>query len=95
MYNLNNVLFVLFLYQDETQRIENEGGMISNCQGIWRVDGQLAVSRAIGNSNIIQFNFKETDVFLIGSVKAILTKFQEKLKCNSYNQLNVCLLLFI
>ncbi|XP_060863505.1 LOW QUALITY PROTEIN: uncharacterized protein LOC132940102 [Metopolophium dirhodum] len=34
---------------DETQRIENEGGIISKCQGIWRVDGQLAVSRAIGD----------------------------------------------
>ncbi|XP_022178791.1 protein PFF0380w-like isoform X2 [Myzus persicae] len=34
---------------DESQRIENEGGIISKCQGIWRVDGQLAVSRAIGD----------------------------------------------
>uniref|UniRef100_A0A2H8TSK1 Protein phosphatase 1E n=1 Tax=Melanaphis sacchari TaxID=742174 RepID=A0A2H8TSK1_9HEMI len=34
---------------DEAQRIENEGGIVSKCQGIWRVDGQLAVSRAIGD----------------------------------------------
>lgn len=30
------------------QRIENEGGIVSKCRGVWRVDGQLAVSRAIG-----------------------------------------------
>jgi len=45
------MLFLLF--QDEAQRIKNEGGIVSNCQGIWRVDGQLAVSRAIGESQNI------------------------------------------
>ncbi|XP_050443461.1 uncharacterized protein LOC126847356 isoform X2 [Adelges cooleyi] len=34
---------------DENQRIRDEGGIITNYQGIYRVDGQLSVSRAIGD----------------------------------------------
>ncbi|XP_050523067.1 uncharacterized protein LOC126895345 isoform X2 [Daktulosphaira vitifoliae] len=34
---------------DEAQRIATEGGIVIDCQGIYRVDGQLSVSRAIGD----------------------------------------------
>lgn len=44
------------VFQDEANRIKNEGGIVSECQGIWRVDGQLAVSRAIGESHIFKIN---------------------------------------
>ena len=39
--------FSLFLHKDEKQRIEELGGTVIHW-GTWRVNGQLAVSRAIG-----------------------------------------------
>ena len=39
--------FSRFLLQDEKCRIENLGGAVIHW-GTWRVNGQLAVSRAIG-----------------------------------------------
>ena len=35
---------------DEKLRIENLGGVVLNIDGVWRVGGELAVSRAIGDS---------------------------------------------
>jgi len=45
------IMLVLFLciLQDEKRRIEREGGMVLHW-GTWRVNGQLAVSRAIGKT---------------------------------------------
>ena len=40
-------LHFLFIFQDEKKRIENLGGAVIHW-GTWRVNGQLAVSRAIG-----------------------------------------------
>ncbi|KAJ8872598.1 hypothetical protein PR048_026204 [Dryococelus australis] len=39
------------LFQDERKRIESMGGSVLFWD-IWRVNGQLAVSRAIGASNL-------------------------------------------
>ena len=42
------IIFCIFsLLQDEKSRIENLGGAVIHW-GTWRVNGQLAVSRAIG-----------------------------------------------
>lgn len=48
-YNVNINNYFLFLLQAERKRIENLGGCVMNWGGTWRVNGQLAVSRAIGN----------------------------------------------
>lgn len=44
------VLLLLIFLQDEKNRIEQEGGLVI-FWGTWRVNGQLAVSRAIGNKS--------------------------------------------
>lgn len=38
--------------QQERKRIEEEGGTVMNVDGIWRVSGELAVSRAIGDRRL-------------------------------------------
>jgi len=38
--------------EDERQRIENLGGIVDLRHGVWRVQGSLAVSRAIGDSHM-------------------------------------------
>lgn len=40
--------------QDERERVNEMGGAVMHW-GIWRVNGQLAVSRAIGGFTIIHF----------------------------------------
>ena len=40
-------LVMRYSFQDERSRIENLGGAVIHW-GTWRVNGQLAVSRAIG-----------------------------------------------
>jgi protein phosphatase 1E len=40
--------FKLLLLQDEKERISNLGGEVIFWDGAYRVNGQLAVSRAIG-----------------------------------------------
>ena len=45
----NNYLF-LFVHQDEKERISALGGEVIFWDGAYRVNGQLAVSRAIGVS---------------------------------------------
>lgn len=38
----------MFLFQDERDRIEAQGGFVMLMGELWRVGGNLAVSRAIG-----------------------------------------------
>jgi serine/threonine protein phosphatase PrpC len=38
--------------EDERQRIENLGGIVDLRHGVWRVQGSLAVTRAIGDSHM-------------------------------------------
>ncbi|XP_020268395.1 probable protein phosphatase 2C 2 [Asparagus officinalis] len=41
--------------EDERERIENLGGYIDFCRGLWRLQGTLAVSRGIGDSHLKQW----------------------------------------
>ncbi|KAL8539245.1 hypothetical protein ACS0TY_001029 [Phlomoides rotata] len=52
---------------EERKRIENLGGYVDCCHGVWRVDGSLAVSRAIGDRHLKQWVTAEpeTKVFKI------------------------------
>lgn len=47
---MNDIFFslIFFLLQDEKDRVEKMGGTVIYF-GMWRVNGHLAVSRAIGN----------------------------------------------
>nr|WNA21413.1 protein phosphatase 2C [Hemerocallis fulva] len=38
--------------EDERERIENLGGYVDFCRGLWRLQGCLAVSRGIGDSHL-------------------------------------------
>ncbi|KAL0402927.1 UNVERIFIED_CONTAM: putative protein phosphatase 2C 25 [Sesamum radiatum] len=44
---------------DERERIENLGGYVDCCRGVWRVHGSLAVSRAIGDRHLKQWVIAE------------------------------------
>ncbi|GLE02277.1 hypothetical protein PINS_up011115 [Pythium insidiosum] len=48
---------------EERARVESSGGFVS-FQGLWRVVGQLAVSRSIGDRHLRQFVTAEPSVFL-------------------------------
>jgi serine/threonine protein phosphatase PrpC len=37
---------------DERERIAEEGGIVINLYGVWRVNGMLSVSRAIGDREL-------------------------------------------
>ena len=45
----------------ERQRIEEAGGQIVNTRGAWRVQGNLAISRALGNAPLRPFIIAEPD----------------------------------
>jgi len=47
--------------EDERQRIENLGGIVDLRHGVWRVQGSLAVSRAIGDSHMKEWIIAEPD----------------------------------
>jgi protein phosphatase 1L len=47
--------------EDERQRIENLGGIVDLRHGVWRVQGSLAVSRAIGDSHMKEWITAEPD----------------------------------
>lgn len=49
---------------DERRRIESSGGFVS-FEGLWRVVGQLAVSRSIGDRHLRQFVVAEPSVFSV------------------------------
>lgn len=51
-------------FQDERERIESSGGAVMYW-GTWRVDGQLAVSRAIGKWHLFIFTFFIVFIVLI------------------------------
>ncbi|KAI8005978.1 putative protein phosphatase 2C 2 [Camellia lanceoleosa] len=40
--------------KDERDRIENQGGYVDCCNGVWRIHGSLAVSRAFGDRHLKQ-----------------------------------------
>ncbi|CAI9774914.1 unnamed protein product [Fraxinus pennsylvanica] len=45
--------------KDERNRIENLGGYVDCCHGVWRVHGSLAVSRAIGDGHLKEWVIAE------------------------------------
>ncbi|XP_068668480.1 probable protein phosphatase 2C 25 [Aristolochia californica] len=47
--------------EDEKTRIQNLGGYVDNCRGVWRIQGSLAVSRGIGDSRLKQWVIAEPD----------------------------------
>ena len=47
--------------EDERERIENLGGIVDLRHGVWRVQGSLAVSRAIGDSHMKEWITAEPD----------------------------------
>ncbi|KAH1038828.1 hypothetical protein J1N35_040571 [Gossypium stocksii] len=47
--------------QDERARIEALGGYVDFCHGVWRIQGSLAVSRAIGNKHLKQWVISEPE----------------------------------
>ncbi|CAI9774915.1 unnamed protein product [Fraxinus pennsylvanica] len=53
--------------KDERNRIQNLGGYVDCCHGVWRVNGSLAVSRAIGDGHLKEWVIAEptTEVFRI------------------------------
>ncbi|KAF9603532.1 hypothetical protein IFM89_037013 [Coptis chinensis] len=48
--------------EDERLRIESVGGYVSCQNGVWRVQGSLAVSRAIGDSHLKQWVISEPEI---------------------------------
>lgn len=38
--------------EDEKDRIENTGGYVDCCRGVWRIQGSLAVSRGLGDQHL-------------------------------------------
>ncbi|XWS21960.1 hypothetical protein CRYUN_Cryun30bG0102900 [Craigia yunnanensis] len=48
--------------EDERLRIESSGGFVQCRNGVWRVQGSLAVSRAIGDLNLKQWIISEPEI---------------------------------
>ncbi|GLT78929.1 hypothetical protein SLA2020_504470 [Shorea laevis] len=51
--------------EDEKDRIEALGGYVDCCHGIWRIQGSLAVSRAIGDQSLKQWVIAEPETRLL------------------------------
>lgn len=47
--------------EDERNRIENLGGYVDLCHGVWRIQGSLAVSRGIGDRHLKQWVIAEPE----------------------------------
>ncbi|XP_068338638.1 probable protein phosphatase 2C 25 [Pyrus communis] len=47
--------------EDEKARIENLGGYVDLCRGVWRIQGSLAVSRGIGDRHLKQYVIPEPE----------------------------------
>ncbi|XP_057953663.1 probable protein phosphatase 2C 25 [Malania oleifera] len=47
--------------EDEKDRIENLGGYVDCCRGVWRILGSLAVSRGIGDRHLKQWVIAEPE----------------------------------
>ncbi|GFZ19642.1 protein phosphatase 2C family protein [Actinidia rufa] len=50
---------------DEKDRIENLGGYVDCCRGVWRLQGSLAVSRAIGDRHLKQWVTAEPETKIL------------------------------
>ncbi|KDP45605.1 hypothetical protein JCGZ_17212 [Jatropha curcas] len=48
--------------EDERLRIENSGGFVHYRNGIWRVQGSLAISRAIGDSHLKDWIISDPEI---------------------------------
>ncbi|WRX12559.1 PPM-type phosphatase-like domain - like 7 [Theobroma cacao] len=51
--------------QDERDRVEALGGYVDCCHGAWRIQGSLAVSRAIGDKHLKQWVIAEPETKLL------------------------------
>ncbi|XP_057523217.1 probable protein phosphatase 2C 30 [Amaranthus tricolor] len=51
--------------EDEKLRIESKGGYVDCCNGVWRIQGSLAVSRAIGDQHLKQWVTAEPDTQIL------------------------------
>ncbi|KNA10144.1 hypothetical protein SOVF_147140 [Spinacia oleracea] len=51
--------------EDEKTRIESKGGYVDYCNGTWRIQGSLAVSRAIGDQHLKQWVTAEPDTKIL------------------------------
>ncbi|KAL7214756.1 hypothetical protein ACSBR1_027026 [Camellia fascicularis] len=51
--------------KDERDRIENQGGYVDCCNGVWRIQGSLAVSRAFGDRHLKQWVVTEPETTLL------------------------------
>uniref|UniRef100_A0A803QYL7 PPM-type phosphatase domain-containing protein n=2 Tax=Cannabis sativa TaxID=3483 RepID=A0A803QYL7_CANSA len=47
--------------KDEKDRIENLGGYVDCCNGVWRIQGSLAVSRGIGDRHLKEWVIAEPE----------------------------------
>ncbi|KAI6691331.1 hypothetical protein NL676_028159 [Syzygium grande] len=48
--------------EDERLRIENSGGFVYSRNGVWRVHGSLAISRAIGDSHLKEWIISDPEI---------------------------------
>ncbi|GMI87290.1 phosphatase 2C5 [Hibiscus trionum] len=51
--------------QDERDRVEALGGYVDCCRGVWRIQGSLAVSRAIGDKHLKQWVIAEPETMML------------------------------
>lgn len=51
--------------KDEKERIENLGGYVDCCHGVWRIQGSLAVSRGIGDKQLKQWVTAEPETRIL------------------------------
>ncbi|XP_065871049.1 probable protein phosphatase 2C 30 [Euphorbia lathyris] len=51
--------------KDEKDRIEALGGYVDCCNGVWRIQGSLAVSRGIGDRNLKQWVIAEPETKIL------------------------------
>jgi serine/threonine protein phosphatase PrpC len=51
--------------EDERSRIENLGGYVDLCHGVWRIQGSLAVSRGIGDRQLKQWVTAEPETKIL------------------------------
>ncbi|KAF7132420.1 hypothetical protein RHSIM_Rhsim09G0178300 [Rhododendron simsii] len=51
--------------EDERDRIENTGGYVDCCRGVWRIQGSLAVSRGLGDQHLKNWVVAEPETKVI------------------------------
>ncbi|MBA0552763.1 hypothetical protein Golob_023542 [Gossypium lobatum] len=51
--------------EDERSRIQNLGGYVDLCRGVWRIEGSLAVSRGIGDRHLKQWVIAEPETKIV------------------------------